>query len=396
MAAARSARGRARGQRAGHRSPGSPKARLDRALVVEPMRRWRDGSAPRADLIVTPSAAILPQGHAGAQSRSSSNGAPTPNGSGPARPGRRRSSARGDRRGLRRRVPHLARRGEPRRARRAARARPHRRRRRVHRRRPRARRASRRSRRPREPIAFTGAVPHDAMPAVLAAADIGVAPFDPSRARAAVARLLLVAAQDLRIHGGRPAGRRARRRSASLAGRRRPRRVLYDAAEPARGLAAALAERSPIRAPRRLGRAARERAPSATTAGRRTAGARRAICETRAPPRSRHRGARLLDPARTDAFPPVCGGSGWSTTSWRAAARARRHVIVVQPRPGTPAGRASRRASTASTSSSSAPGAPTFPFVRNYFKNERLYRSPRMLSTTHRARARSTSSTAST
>ena len=29
-------------------------------------------------------------------------------------------------------------------------------------------------------IVFTGAVPHDAMPAALAAADIGVAPFDPS------------------------------------------------------------------------------------------------------------------------------------------------------------------------------------------------------------------------
>jgi glycosyltransferase involved in cell wall biosynthesis len=30
-------------------------------------------------------------------------------------------------------------------------------------------------------VVFTGAVPHDAMPAALAAADIGVAPFDPSR-----------------------------------------------------------------------------------------------------------------------------------------------------------------------------------------------------------------------
>jgi glycosyltransferase involved in cell wall biosynthesis len=39
---------------------GSPKARLDRALVVEPMRRWRDRQCAQADLIVTPAAAILP------------------------------------------------------------------------------------------------------------------------------------------------------------------------------------------------------------------------------------------------------------------------------------------------------------------------------------------------
>jgi glycosyltransferase involved in cell wall biosynthesis len=40
--------------------PGSPKARLDRALVVEPMRRWRDRLCRRTDLFVTPSADILP------------------------------------------------------------------------------------------------------------------------------------------------------------------------------------------------------------------------------------------------------------------------------------------------------------------------------------------------
>jgi glycosyltransferase involved in cell wall biosynthesis len=39
---------------------GSTKALLDRALLVEPMRRWRDRICERADLIVTPSAAILP------------------------------------------------------------------------------------------------------------------------------------------------------------------------------------------------------------------------------------------------------------------------------------------------------------------------------------------------
>ncbi|HEX5473710.1 MAG TPA: glycosyltransferase family 4 protein [Vicinamibacterales bacterium] len=40
--------------------PGSWKGTLDRALLVEPMRRWRERIVRRADLIVTPSAAILP------------------------------------------------------------------------------------------------------------------------------------------------------------------------------------------------------------------------------------------------------------------------------------------------------------------------------------------------
>ena len=39
---------------------GSKKALVDRALLVEPMRRWRERICERADLIVTPSAAILP------------------------------------------------------------------------------------------------------------------------------------------------------------------------------------------------------------------------------------------------------------------------------------------------------------------------------------------------
>jgi glycosyltransferase involved in cell wall biosynthesis len=40
---------------------GSTKGRIDRALVIEPMRRWREAICDRADLIVTPSAAILPR-----------------------------------------------------------------------------------------------------------------------------------------------------------------------------------------------------------------------------------------------------------------------------------------------------------------------------------------------
>jgi alpha-maltose-1-phosphate synthase len=40
--------------------PRSPKARLDRALVLQPMRRWRDRLVRAADLIVSPSAQIVP------------------------------------------------------------------------------------------------------------------------------------------------------------------------------------------------------------------------------------------------------------------------------------------------------------------------------------------------
>lgn len=40
--------------------PRSPKARLDRAMLVEPMRRWRDRQVRAADLVVSPSRDILP------------------------------------------------------------------------------------------------------------------------------------------------------------------------------------------------------------------------------------------------------------------------------------------------------------------------------------------------
>src|SRR5262245_59434421 len=40
--------------------PGSTKALVDHLLLVEPMRRWRDWQCSVADVIVTPSARILP------------------------------------------------------------------------------------------------------------------------------------------------------------------------------------------------------------------------------------------------------------------------------------------------------------------------------------------------
>jgi glycosyltransferase involved in cell wall biosynthesis len=40
--------------------PGSPKAKIDRLMLVEPLRRWRDWLCAQADLIVAPSISMLP------------------------------------------------------------------------------------------------------------------------------------------------------------------------------------------------------------------------------------------------------------------------------------------------------------------------------------------------
>ena len=73
----------------------------------------------------------------------------------------------------------------------------------------------------------------------------------------------------------------------------------------------------------------------------------------------------------TDAFPPASGGSGWSTYELARGLRARGHELVI--------------VQTYSEKSSVPPGhdgfevigfpafAPRVPFVRNYFRNERLY-----------------------
>ena len=75
----------------------------------------------------------------------------------------------------------------------------------------------------------------------------------------------------------------------------------------------------------------------------------------------------------TDSFPPVCGGSGWSTYELARGLRARDHRVMVVK---VVAGRGSAEHET------SFDGirviefhafAPPLPAVRNYFKNERLY-----------------------
>lgn len=159
--------------------PGSTKAIVDRVLLAEPMRRWREHLCAIADLIVTPTAAILPPTVASARVRALEWGADT---------NRFRPDAAGQAPFVRMDVTTLAvfagafrswhgaihlveaiktlrARGrkdigavligdgpELPRVRAAAEGIP--------------------------TILFTGALPHDRMPAALAAADVGVAPFD--------------------------------------------------------------------------------------------------------------------------------------------------------------------------------------------------------------------------
>jgi glycosyltransferase involved in cell wall biosynthesis len=75
----------------------------------------------------------------------------------------------------------------------------------------------------------------------------------------------------------------------------------------------------------------------------------------------------------TDSFPPVCGGSGWSTCELARGLRARGHeVTIVHARPGTPSGVRESVFDGFRVREFGAP-APDVPFVRNYFKNERLH-----------------------
>ncbi len=75
----------------------------------------------------------------------------------------------------------------------------------------------------------------------------------------------------------------------------------------------------------------------------------------------------------TDAFPPICGGSGWSAYELARGLRTRGHAVtIVQPRPRTPAGVRERAYDGFKILELGAP-APPIPYIRNYFKNERLY-----------------------
>ena len=75
----------------------------------------------------------------------------------------------------------------------------------------------------------------------------------------------------------------------------------------------------------------------------------------------------------TDSFPPGCGGSGWSTFELARGLRGRGHrVTIVQPRPGA-GGDPRAREQDGFTVIELPAAAPPIPYVRNYFKNERLH-----------------------
>jgi glycosyltransferase involved in cell wall biosynthesis len=159
--------------------PGSPKARLDTALLLEPMRRWRDRQCRMADLIVTPAADVVPAFVPRDRIVEVEWGADTqrfgPGAEGPVpfakRPGAVLAvfagafrawhgavhlvrAVRQLRDGGRRDIDAVLIGDGPELARARAEAEG------------------------LDGITFTGAVPHDRMPACLAAADIGAAPFD--------------------------------------------------------------------------------------------------------------------------------------------------------------------------------------------------------------------------
>ena len=74
----------------------------------------------------------------------------------------------------------------------------------------------------------------------------------------------------------------------------------------------------------------------------------------------------------TDSFPPNCGGSGWSTYELARGLRTRGHVVsLVQPRPRQDAD--GKRQYDGFEVEEIAAAAPPVPFLRNYFKNERLW-----------------------
>jgi glycosyltransferase involved in cell wall biosynthesis len=77
----------------------------------------------------------------------------------------------------------------------------------------------------------------------------------------------------------------------------------------------------------------------------------------------------------TDAVPPVCGGSGWSTYELARGLRTRGHdVTIVQPRPGRPAGVRDTAFDGFVVREFGAP-APNIPYLRNYYKSEKLTRA---------------------
>jgi glycosyltransferase involved in cell wall biosynthesis len=239
--------------------PGSLKARLDRALIVEPLRRWRERMCARADLIVTPSAAILPKATPARKIVELEWGADTsrfrPDASGAA-PFERNAAVVAVFAGAFRRwhgAVHLARAIRLLRARgrsdigavfvgdgpELARVR--------------AEAAG------LDGVLFTGALPHAVMPAALRAADIGAAPFDVGAHKALSLGFYWSPLKIFEYMAtGLPVVAPAVDRIPSLVAHERE-GILYDPRDQA-GLTGALERLSDPDLRRRLGAAARERA----------------------------------------------------------------------------------------------------------------------------------------
>ena len=239
--------------------PGSAKARLDRALIVQPLRRWRERICALADVIVTPSAAILPAAVPRDRVLELEWGADTarfrPGATGQVpftRPADTVAIFAGAFRSWHGAV-HLVR------AIRSLRARgrtdigavlagdgPE-------------LASARREAEGTPGIVFTGAVPHDRMPACLAAADIGAAPFDLAAHRPLQLGFYW---SPLKIFeymaSGLPVVAPAADRIPSLVGHEQE-GLLYDAANP-EALAQALERLADPSLRARLGAAARARA----------------------------------------------------------------------------------------------------------------------------------------
>ena len=75
----------------------------------------------------------------------------------------------------------------------------------------------------------------------------------------------------------------------------------------------------------------------------------------------------------TDSFPPVCGGSGWSTYELARELRQRGHDVLVLTIVAGPGGAEREREYDGLRVIELHAWAPNVPGVRNYFKNERLY-----------------------
>jgi len=68
----------------------------------------------------------------------------------------------------------------------------------------------------------------------------------------------------------------------------------------------------------------------------------------------------------TDAFPPICGGSGWSTYELASGLRARGHqVSIVKPVPGRASGVTETTYDDFRVREFGAP-VPNVPYLRNY------------------------------